>query len=419
MEQEERRPGFETLALHGGQEPDPTTKARAVPIYATTSYLFDDSDHAARLFALEQAGNIYTRIMNPTTDVFEKRMALLEGGVGALAVASGQAAITTALLNDLAGRATRSISATSLYGGTYNLFAHTLPRLGIKTVFVDSTDPANFRRAITAAHAGASTARPSATRGSTRWTSPRSPRSRARPACPSSSTTPSRRLTWFGPIEHGADVVIHSATKFIGGHGTSIGGVHRRRRQLRLGQRQVPGADRARPELPRRALRRTPSARRPSSSRRACSCCATSAPASARSTPSSSCRAGDAAPAHGAPQRERAARRPVPGGAPAGRWVDYPGLASHPSHALAARYHRGGFGAMVGFGIKGGLRRAGGSSTALQAVLAPGQRRRRQVAGDPPGQHHPPAADRRGARWRRASPTTSSASPSASRTSMT
>src|SRR3984893_16869372 len=132
-------PHLATLAVHAGQSPDPATKARAVPIYQTTSYLFDNADHAARLFALQEFGNVYTRIMNPTTDVFEKRIAALEGGVGGLALASGQAAETLAILT-LARAGEEIVSATSLYGGTYNLFHHTLPRMGIKVHFVDPTD---------------------------------------------------------------------------------------------------------------------------------------------------------------------------------------------------------------------------------------------------------------------------------------
>src|SRR5467141_3082956 len=140
---------FNTLAIHGGQEPDPTTHARAVPIYQTTSYLFDDADHAARLFALQEFGNIYTRIMNPTVDVFEKRIAALEGGVAGLAMASGQAAETLTILT-LARAGDEIVSTTSLYGGTYNLFHHTLPRMGIIVRFVDAADFEGLNRAITA-----------------------------------------------------------------------------------------------------------------------------------------------------------------------------------------------------------------------------------------------------------------------------
>ena len=136
---------FDTLAVHGGQEIDPTTNSRAVPIYQTTSYAFNDADHAAKLFALQEFGNIYTRLQNPTTDVFEKRIAALEGGVAALATASGQAAETLAILT-LAQAGDEIISTTSLYGGTYNLFHHTLPKLGIKFHFLDGADYASRPR---------------------------------------------------------------------------------------------------------------------------------------------------------------------------------------------------------------------------------------------------------------------------------
>src|SRR4051794_31706182 len=144
----ESKQHFATLAIHGGQTADPTTKARAVPIYQTTSYVFDDADHAARLFALQEFGNIYTRIMNPTTDVFEKRIAALEGGAAGLATASGQAAETLTILT-LANAGDEIVSATSLYGGTYNLFHYTLPKLGINVKFVDADDFDGIRKAIT------------------------------------------------------------------------------------------------------------------------------------------------------------------------------------------------------------------------------------------------------------------------------
>ncbi|MCA1740044.1 MAG: PLP-dependent transferase, partial [Actinobacteria bacterium] len=148
QKQQERDYGFDTLALHGGQEVDATTTARAVPIYQSTSYVFHDTDHAANLFSLSEMGNIYTRIMNPTTDVFEQRVALLEKGVGALATASGQSAETLAILN-IAGAGDEIISAAGLYGGTYNLFHYTFPKIGINVKFVDANDPDNFRSAIT------------------------------------------------------------------------------------------------------------------------------------------------------------------------------------------------------------------------------------------------------------------------------
>jgi len=144
----ERSYRFDTLQVHAGQKPDPATGSRSVPIYQTTSYVFNSAEHAANLFALKEPGNIYTRIMNPTTDVFEQRMAALEGGVGALAAASGSAAITYAVMN-IAESGDEIVSASTLYGGTYNLFSVTLPKFGVKTIFVDPDNPENFEKAIT------------------------------------------------------------------------------------------------------------------------------------------------------------------------------------------------------------------------------------------------------------------------------
>lgn len=214
---------FDTLAIHGGQQPDPTTNARAVPIYQTTSYTFDDAGHAARLFALEEFGNIYTRIMNPTTDVFEQRIAALEGGVGALALASGQAAETLTILT-LAKAGDEIISTTSLYGGTYNLFHYTLPKLGIKVRFVDAEDYAELRRAInedTKAIYTETVGNPKLDIVDIEKLAEIA-HEHGLPLIVD-NTTPSPALC--RPIEWGADIVINSATKFIGGHGTSIGGV--------------------------------------------------------------------------------------------------------------------------------------------------------------------------------------------------
>jgi len=215
--------GFETLALHAGQKPDPATNARAVPIYQTTSYVFNDSEHAANLFALKELGNIYTRMMNPTTDVFERRVAALEGGVGALGVASGQAAITLALLN-LVRPGDEIVSSLSLYGGTYNLFTNTFPKIGIKVRFVDSTDPDNFRSAIsdrTKALYAESIGNPRLDTLDFKTVSSIGHESGVPLVIDNTLPTP----YLVRPFDHGADVVIHSATKFIGGHGTSIGGV--------------------------------------------------------------------------------------------------------------------------------------------------------------------------------------------------
>lgn len=219
----ERKLGFDTLQVHAGQTADPVTKSRAVPIYQTTSYIFDNAQHAENLFALKELGNIYTRIMNPTTDVFEQRVAALEGGVGALAVASGSAAITYSILN-IAGTGDEIVAASTLYGGTYNLFSVTLPKLGIKTTLVDPDDVENFAKAIT-------------------------PKTKAlyieslgNPGINIVDIEKVARIAHdnglplivdntFGtpylirPFDFGADIVVHSATKFIGGHGTSIGGV--------------------------------------------------------------------------------------------------------------------------------------------------------------------------------------------------
>lgn len=213
---------LETLAIHAGQEPDPTTGSRAVPIYQTTSYQFKNTEHAANLFALKEFGNIYTRLMNPTTDVFEKRMAALEGGVGALAVASGQAAITLAILN-IAQCGDEIVSANNLYGGTYNLFHYTLARLGIKVIFVDSSDPANFEKAITPktkAIYGETIGNPKLDVLDIGAAADIAHR-HGIPLIVDNTTVP----YLVRPIEHGADIVVYSATKFIGGHGTSIGGV--------------------------------------------------------------------------------------------------------------------------------------------------------------------------------------------------
>ena len=215
--------GFTTRQLHAGQQPDPTTGSRAVPIYQTTSYVFKDSDHAARLFALEEFGNIYTRIMNPTSDVFEQRVADLEGGVGALAASSGHGAQTMAILT-LCQAGDHIISASTLYGGTYNQFAYTFPRLGIDVTLVDPADPENFRRAI----------RPNTKLiwGETLG----NPRINVFPfeevaAIAQEAGIPLVIDNTFAtpylcrPFELGANIVIHSTTKFIGGHGTTIGGM--------------------------------------------------------------------------------------------------------------------------------------------------------------------------------------------------
>ncbi|MGK0288664.1 MAG: O-acetylhomoserine (thiol)-lyase, partial [bacterium] len=214
---------LETKAVHAGQVVDPTTNSRAVPLYQTTSYVFNDSDHAARLFALEEFGNIYTRIMNPTTDVFEKRMAALEGGVGALAVASGQSAEFFAITN-IAGAGDEIVSASSLYGGTHTLFSHTLPHFGVTVRFADSSDPASFEQHInekTKALYVETIGNPEGNVTDIQAIADIAHKHGVPLIVDSTFASP----IICRPIEHGADIVVHSATKFIGGHGTSIGGV--------------------------------------------------------------------------------------------------------------------------------------------------------------------------------------------------
>jgi O-acetylhomoserine (thiol)-lyase len=215
----EAKQQFATLAVHAGQTPDPTTGSRAVPIYQTTSYVFQDADHAGRLFALKEFGNIYTRIMNPTTDVLEKRVAALEGGVAALAVASGQAVATT-----LAAAGDEIVSTTSLYGGTYNLFHYTLPRLGITVKFVDADDFDGLRAAIN----GKTRAVYTETLGNPKLDVVDIEKLAAiahEHGLPLVIDNTSASPALVRPIEWGADIVVNSATKFLGGHGNSIGGV--------------------------------------------------------------------------------------------------------------------------------------------------------------------------------------------------
>ncbi|HEY8602242.1 MAG TPA: homocysteine synthase [Thermomicrobiales bacterium] len=345
--------GFETLALHAGQTIDPATKSRAVPIYQTTSYVFDNADHAANLFNLSEPGNIYTRIMNPTTDVFEQRIAQLEGGVGALAVASGQAAQTLAILNILSA-GDELLSATSLYGGTYNLFAHTLPRLGITVKFVDPTDPENFRRAIgerTRAIYAETVGNPKL--DTLDIAAVAAVAHDAGIPLIIDNTFPSPFLV--RPIEHGADIVVHSATKFIGGHGTSIGGIivdggkfnwangkfpaftepdpsyHGLRYAEALGE--LAYIIKARVQL----LRDIGPALSPFNAFLLLQGLET-LPLRMERHSQNALAVAEFLEAH-----ESVA------------WVSYPGLASHPTHELAARYHRGGYGAIIGFGVKGGL----------------------------------------------------------------
>lgn len=218
-----KSPGLGTKALHAGQSPDPTTGSRAVPIYQTTSYVFRDTEHAANLFALKELGNIYTRIMNPTTDVFEQRVAAMEGGSGALAHSSGQAAITDAILN-LAGAGDHIVSVAQLYGGTYNLFHYTLPKLGIEVTFVDAAEPDAFRRALkpnTKAFYGEGLGNPALNIFPFEEVATIAKEAGVPLIIDNTCLSPILNR----PFEWGANIVVHSSTKYIGGHGTSIGGI--------------------------------------------------------------------------------------------------------------------------------------------------------------------------------------------------
>ncbi|MCC6485694.1 MAG: O-acetylhomoserine aminocarboxypropyltransferase/cysteine synthase [Armatimonadetes bacterium] len=214
---------FDTIALHGGQKPDPTTNSRAVPIYQTTSYVFDSAEHARKLFGLEEFGNIYTRIQNPTWDVLENRIALLEGGAAALATSSGQAAELLSVLN-IANAGDNIVSAGSLYGGTYNLFHYSFPKIGVHVKFVDTDDPENFRKAID----DKTKALYMEVIGNPRFDIPDIEKIAAIAhdnGIPLIIDNSMASPALCQPIKWGADIVLHSLTKFLGGHGTSIGGI--------------------------------------------------------------------------------------------------------------------------------------------------------------------------------------------------
>jgi O-acetylhomoserine (thiol)-lyase len=347
-----------TLALHAGQVPDPTTGARAVPIYQTTSYVFKDSDHAANLFALKEFGNIYTRIMNPTTDVFEQRIAAIEGGTGALAVSSGQAATTLALLN-ITQVGDEIVSANNLYGGTYQLFHYTLPKLGRTVKFVDSQNPEAFRKAITPK----TRAVYAETIGNPKLDVPdfEAIAKIAHDAGVPLVVDNTIGVGLVRPIDHGADIIVDSATKYIGGHGTSIGGVIVDSGKFKWNSAKFPEFTdpdpsyhglkfwdvfgsfpglgnvafiiKARVQL----LRDIGAALSPFNSFLFLQGLET------------------------LPLRQRQHSKNALAVAlylqhhPLVTWVTYPGLPDHPNHKVAAKYLRIGFGGILGFGIKGGL----------------------------------------------------------------
>jgi O-acetylhomoserine (thiol)-lyase len=346
-----------TLALHAGQKPDPTTGARAVPIYQTTSYVFRDSDHAADLFALKELGNIYTRIMNPTTDVLEQRIAAIEGGTGALAVASGSAAITYALLA-ITQPGDEVVSGNNLYGGTYELLNYTFPKLGRKAVFVDSADPDAFRKAVNARTRAIyieSVGNPKLDIPDFRVIADIA-HAAGVPLVVDNTTA----VGLVRPIEHGADIVVHSATKFIGGHGTSIGGSIVDSGKFALNNCKFPELTEPDPsyhglkywdtfsdfpglgnvafifKVRLQLLRDTGAAISPFNSFLLLQGLETLHLRIQRHSENAS-RVAEYLSVH-----------------PKVSWVNYPGLPNHPSHELASRYLKGGYGALMGFGVKGG-----------------------------------------------------------------
>lgn len=344
--------GFDTNALHAGQQPDATTGARAVPIYQTTSYVFKDTDHAASLFALAEFGNIYTRLMNPTTDVLEKRIAALEGGIAGLAVASGQSAEAIAILN-IAKSGDEVVSSTTLYGGTYTLFRYTLARMGINVKFVDSSDPENFAKAITPK----TKCLYAETIGNPKLDVPNI---EAIAKIAHNAGIPLIIDNTFAtpylcrPFEHGADVVVHSLTKWIGGHGTSIGGIIVDSGNYDWTNGKFPEFTEPDPSYHNMVF------------------------AEAFGNLAYILRARvallrDIGPAispfnafmiiQGIETLSLRMERHCSNAAKATEfladhqmvsWVSYPGLADHPSHANAVKYLPNGFGSMIGFGIKGG-----------------------------------------------------------------
>ena len=350
--------GLSTRALHAGQQADPTTGARAVPIYQTTSYAFDSTEHAANLFALKQFGNIYTRIMNPTTDVFERRIAALERGTGALAVASGQAAISLALLA-ITRVGDEIVAANNLYGGTYQLFHHTFPKLGRTATFVDSRKPEAFARAITPK----TRAIYIETIGNPKLDVPDF-EAIARIAHEAGVPLVVDNTVGVGlvrPIDHGADILATSATKYIGGHGTSIGGVIVDAGTFRWDGgkfpeftepdpsyhglvywdafKDVPGMGNVAFVLKTRVtlLRDLGPALSPFNAFLFLQGLET-LPLRQRQHSANALEIARYLSDH-----------------PLVSWVTYPGLEEDPNHPLAARYLKQGFGGIVGFGIKGGL----------------------------------------------------------------
>ncbi len=353
MADNERNYKLDTLALHAGHAVDQDTLSRAVPIYQTSSYVFRDSQHAADLFALKEFGNIYTRIMNPTTDVLEKRIAAMEGGVGACAFASGMAAITAAILN-IAPAGSHVVTSNSLYGGTCTLFSHTLPKMGVEFTFVDPNDPANFAKAVkpnTRAMFIESIGNPKNDVLDYPAIAKIAHDHGVPLICDNTVTSP----YLFRPIEHGCDIVVHSCTKIIGGHGNSIGGIVVDSGTFPWDNGKFPMLTEPDPsyhglkyvealgglayiiKIRTNILRDTGACLSPFN-----------AFLLLQGVETLHLRA----PRHcqNALKLARFLEKH-----PAVSWVNYPGLPSHPNHDLAQKFLPDGQGAILGFGVKGGL----------------------------------------------------------------
>jgi O-acetylhomoserine (thiol)-lyase len=354
----ERKLHFDTLALHAGQKPDPTTGSRAVPIYQTTSYVFKSSEHAANLFALKEFGNIYTRLMNPTTDVFEQRVAALEGGTGALGVASGQSAITYALLA-ITRLGDEIVSANNLYGGTYQLFNHTFPKIGRTVKFVDSRDPEAFRRAITPK----TRAIYAETIGNPKLDVPDFD-TLAKIAHEAGIPLVVDNTVGIGlvrPFDHGADLIASSATKYIGGHGTSLGGVIVDSGKFKWNNGKFPEFTEPDPSYHGMvywdALGNVPGAGNIAFIVKVRVTLLRDIGAALSPFNSFLFLQG----LETLPLRQQRHSENALGVArwlkkhPLVNWVVYPGLEDNPDHKNAAKYLKMGFGGIVGFGIKGGL----------------------------------------------------------------
>jgi O-acetylhomoserine (thiol)-lyase len=353
---EEKKYHIETLALHAGQEADETTLSRAVPIYQTSSYLFKDTGHAADLFGLKQFGNIYTRLMNPTTDVLEKRLAAMEGGVAGLAFSSGMAAITAAVMN-ICKAGQHFVSATTLYGGTVTLFSHTMAKMGIEVSFVDPSKPADFEKAIkenTRLIYIESCANPKNNVPDFEKIAAIAHKHNLPVICDNTTMSP----VLFRPFEHGIDIVVHSCTKIIGGHGTSLGGIIIDSGKFNWANEKFP--ELTEPDASYHGVKYFEQfgnmayilKARLQLLRDMGACLS---PFNAFLLIQGIETLHLRAPRHC--ENALALAKWLEKN-DAVSWVNYPGLASHPDYKLAKKYFKNGQGAMLGFGIKGG-RKAG------------------------------------------------------------